>query len=141
MWLGPLLLAALAFWVSLGWWAWGYTVTDDMGGPVQARLEDMQSLHGVRIEGRCYSACTLYLGLPDTCVTLSSRLGFHSPYWRLAGFQMPLPFKEWERVTLLMAAQYPEPMRDWWMRDARHRIDTVVISGARAVEMGAKRCD
>jgi len=34
----------------------------------------------VRFSGRCDSACTLYLGLPRSCISRNASFGFHLPY-------------------------------------------------------------
>lgn len=135
-----LLALSFIFWISSISSISSYTVKEDMGGPIEARLAQIKDMDGVRIEGLCYSACTLYLGLPKTCVTPNAKLGFHSPFWRLADVKMPLPRKEWDRVTKLMASHYPQPMRKWWMEEARYSTEIVPISGKQAVAMGAKAC-
>lgn len=137
MWLGPLLLVSAVFWVCVSWQAFGRTVTLDTGGPVAARLDEMRGMDGVRIEGTCLSACTLYLGLPETCVLPSARLGFHSPSTRSG---ILLPPGEWDRVTRLMAEQYPAPLADWFLREARHHTELVPLSGAQAISLGARPC-
>lgn len=118
-------------------------VTNDMGGSIQERLEQVQRLTAqgtpVRIVGTCVSACTLYLGVPTSCVFPNARLGFHGPSTRLQG--IPLPREEYERVSYQMAAEYPEPLRSWFLSDARRYTSTyILISGSDAIAMGARAC-
>ena len=118
-------------------------VTRDMGGPVDARFQKIRDLGQnqtpVRITGTCVSACTLYLGLPQTCVMPEARLGFHGPSSALPG--IPLPPDEFERVTQQMAAHYPPALRAWYLAEARMITGSyITISGREAIRMGARPC-
>lgn len=137
MWLVPILLVSAVFWFCVGWQVFGRTITYDMGGSIKDRVEEMQRLDGVRIDGDCFSACTMYLGLPQTCVTPLARLGFHSPATRSG---LPLPREDWEVVTHLMAAQYPPALAKWYMDEGRYHRDPVVISGDQAIALGVPKC-
>ena len=137
--LGTVLVGAAIFWGFVGVSCTrAETITHDMGGSVSARLDQMQTLSGVRIEGACYSSCTMLLGLPDTCVTKSARLGFHGPSTRLG---LPLPHSEWDRVSRVMADQYPPKLRLWFLAEGRMNTGPVrVIRGAALIDMGVKEC-
>ena len=114
----------------------------DMGGGIEDRLRQMHLIGAqhVEIRGECVSACTLFLGLPDVCVWPAAQLGFHGPRTALPG--IPLPRREWERVTAEMAAEYPPAIREWFMVEARYHVtDYLVISGAQAIQMGARACE
>lgn len=118
-------------------------IRKDLGGAVSQRIAKVEKLRAagtqVRIIGTCVSACTLYLGLPNTCVLPSARLGFHGPSTRLKG--IPLPRQEFERVSRQMAAYYPGQIKGWFMSEARLRTGGYyTISGAQAIAMGAKAC-
>jgi len=118
-------------------------VRKDMGGSVEDRLDEIARLEQagtpVRIVGTCVSACTLYLGLATACVMPKARLGFHGPSTRLKG--LPLPREEFERLSRLMAAQYPPAIRAWFMAEARMVTgDYITISGAEAIRLGARPC-
>ena len=58
-------------------------IEHDAGGRVGEylrRVHDAKAIHVlVKINGDCFSACTLYLGLPrdQVCITSNARLGFH----------------------------------------------------------------
>ena len=137
--LGIVFIGAAVFWGAVGVsCARSETITHDMGGSVSARLKQMQTLSGVRIEGACYSSCTMLLGLPDTCVTRSARLGFHGPSTRSG---IPLPHSEWERVSRVMAEQYPPMLRLWFLTTGRNVTGQVIIKrGAELFRMGVKEC-
>lgn len=137
MWLGHAFVWAVVFYCALAWAVFAKTVHHDLGGSVQQRVEQMQGMDGVRIAGDCMSACTLYLGLPGTCVTRQARLGFHSPSTTIG---LPLVPEEWERVTRLMAAHYPQGIAEWWLRKARFSGDMLVLSGEQVARMGARLC-
>jgi hypothetical protein len=118
-------------------------IRNDLGGAVSQRIAKVEQLRAagtrVRIIGTCVSACTLYLGLPNTCVVPTARLGFHGPSTRLKG--IPLPRQEFERVSRQMATYYPGQLRGWFMSEARMRTASYyTISGAQAIAMGAKAC-
>lgn len=115
----------------------------DSGGSVEARLTELSKLRtngtNVRIEGFCASACTLYLGLPHTCVAKAATMGFHGPTSQYPG--IPLPYEAFQRVTQTMADHYPTPLRDWFMR--KGRLETKGLqkfSGAELIKMGARGC-
>lgn len=136
------LLATLLF-LAAGDAAQALVIRHDRGGPVSERIEQLRGLaaHGtrVRIVGTCLSACTLYLGLPNACVAPDARLGFHGPATRLQG--IPLPREEFERISHLMAAHYPLPIRRWFLAKARFTTaGYVTISGRQAIAMGARAC-
>ncbi len=119
-------------------------VGDDAGGALVERLRRVRRLRRegvvVEITGRfCLSACTLYLGLPQTCISPRTRFGFHGPATRFAG--VALPPEKFERWSREMAAFYPEPLRGWFMQTARHRIvGFYSLSGDALIAMGVRRC-
>lgn len=124
--------------------AMALVVTHDLGGSVRDRIAQVDMLTArkaeVRILGTCLSACTLLLGVPDACVSPSARLGFHGPSTRTAG--LPLPRADYDRISMQMAALYPQPLRGWFLTEARYITGTYVeITGRDAIAMGARRCD
>lgn len=120
-------------------------IRHDLGGDLDQRVALVERLRAagtpIRIEGTCVSACTLYLGLPNACVTPGAELGFHGPRTRLPG--IPLPHADFERQTRVMAAHYPGAIRDWFMAEARMLTTAryYVLSGEQAIRMGARACD
>ncbi len=115
----------------------------DLGGDVEGRIREVARLRAkgteVRIEGICVSACTLYLGLPNSCVAAGATLGFHGPATNIPG--IPLPREDFERISTTMAAYYPGQIRTWFMSSARLITrNYYTISGTQAVAMGAHGC-
>lgn len=118
-------------------------VRNDLGGSVEKRLTMITALRlegrRVEIRGNCASACTMYLGLPNACVSRASRLGFHGPQSQFYGISLPpQEFEYWSRV---MASNYPDKIARWFMADARETtLGLITISGAQAIKMGAHAC-
>jgi hypothetical protein len=128
-----LILAALVF-------AQGpLVITNDPGGVVGLRAARVATLgdREVRIEGRCESACTMYLAAENVCVTPDARLGFHGPSF----FGIPLPAGDFEYWSRVIASHYPDTLSDWFMRTGRHSQAMQTISGADMVRNGwAREC-
>lgn len=119
-------------------------VADDPGGDVALRLRQLERLRreGRAVEirrGYCNSACTLYLGLARTCVGRAARFGFHGPSSGIPGLGLtPEAFDRWSR---LMARQYPEPIRSWFLREGRLiTVGTYTISGGELIRLGVPEC-
>jgi hypothetical protein len=118
-------------------------VRNDLGGSVEQRLVMIAALRSegrrVEIRGQCASSCTLYLGLPNTCVSRASQLGFHGPQSQYYGISLPRDqFEHWSRI---MASNYPAPIARWFMAEARQTtMGLITISGAEAIKMGAQAC-
>ena len=119
------------------------TVTNDRGGAIDHRLTEIAALRStgepVVISGWCASSCTLYLGLPNTCVKPSAKLGFHGPRLPMG---LPMTASEFDRLSRDMAAHYPPQIAEWFMRKARHKqgSGTMQISGSKAIKMGVRKC-
>lgn len=118
-------------------------VRNDPGGSVEKRLREIAQLRssGTRVEirGQCTSACTMFLGLPNACVSRTSRLGFHGPQSQYYGISLP-PDK-FEYWSLVMADHYPGAIRSWFIKEARLiTMGVTTISGAQAIRMGARAC-
>ena len=84
------------------------TVQHDAGGSVGEylnRIHDAKAVHAlVEIDGDCFSACTLYLGLPrdHVCITHHARLGFHK-----TSELMGVSFDD------VLLNHYPPVIRNW----------------------------
>lgn len=119
-------------------------VRDDRGGPLieRAKIVDTYRLHGTRVQLRgrfCLSACTLYLGLDNTCISSTTVFGFHGPSSPMYG--IALPQRVFDYWSSFMAEHYPEPLKSWFLEAGRHRIVGFhSISGARLIEMGIAEC-
>jgi len=149
--LGAAIVAALGFWAVIGQPAHAriigppqILITHDLGGPVEERMRRIERMRArgeaVAIPyGRCISACTLYLGLPDTCVGPSAEFGFHGPSAGTAG--LGLPPDEFYRISGAMAQFYPAPVREWFLTTARYtKLTYLRVSGAQLIELGVKQC-
>lgn len=68
----------------------GMTITNDMGGSIREyklQYAAIQAGRTVRIDGLCYSACTLALSTDNVfsvCATELAVVGFHKPLWLTA---------------------------------------------------------
>lgn len=119
-----------------------YVVGNDRGGYLHDRLVELGNLQRngtrVQIRGRvCYSTCTMFLGLSGTCVDPNTTFGFHGP----SKSGRRLAPQQFDYFSQVMADYYPTQLRDWFMREGRHRISGVYkIKGAELIRMGVKSC-
>ena len=93
----------------------------------------------VRIVGRyCNSACTMFLAVPNLCVSSRTRFGFHGPSWY--GF-IPAEGYAFEAGSLFMARHYPEPIRSWYIEHARFiQSGYKFLTGAELIRHGIRSC-
>lgn len=119
-------------------------VRNDRGGNVAHRAQEISQLRqrGTRVEIRgeyCMSACTMYLGLRDTCVSPNTVFGFHGPSSPNYGIAlMPAEFEHWSQV---MASHYPAGLRSWFLREGRNTITGFhKMRGRDLIRMGIARC-
>lgn len=117
-------------------------VQNDVGGALRARISAVETLRQtaqpVWIVGDvCYSTCTLYIGLAETCVTAETEFGFHGP----SAHGKPLDAATFERASRLIAAYYPEPIRNWYLTTARHEISGLFkVKGKVLINLGIAAC-
>lgn len=116
-------------------------VQRDRGGLISRRSAEIRRLRAdgrrVELRGECYSSCTMYLGLPNVCVHPQARLGFHAP----RGVNAPLPADAFDHWSQLMARHYREPLRNWYLQEARHiRGQTLVLTGSQLIDLGYPSC-
>ncbi|WP_371158449.1 hypothetical protein [Jannaschia sp. 2305UL9-9] len=117
-------------------------IGDDPGGPVLERARQVRALRqsgqDVRIVGAiCNSACTMLLGLPQTCVSPRTIFGFHGPS---RGGQR-LDRAQFDRASHFIAQHYPPSLGRWYMNTARHRTQGVhKVAGSDLIAMGVRRC-
>ena len=119
-----------------------YVVQNDRGGMIGERRMKVDSLRstGQRVElrGTCLSACTMYLSLPNTCVYSNASLGFHGPTTRDGQRLSNSDFDYWSSV---MASNYREPLRQWFMTKARYLTSGYYkLTGAELIRMGYQQC-
>lgn len=119
-----------------------YVVGNDRGGYLHDRLVELENLQRnrtpVEIRGRvCYSTCTMFLGLADTCVDPNTTFGFHGP----SKSGRKLDAQQFDYFSQVMANYYPAQLRDWFMREGRYRILRVYkMKGAELIRMGVQAC-
>lgn len=117
-------------------------IQNDRGGYIGARAIEIAEINrrSARIELRgriCYSSCTMYLGAENLCVSPETTFGFHGPSQQGA----PLAPRQFEHWSDVMARHYKAPLRDWFMREARHRITGYYrVTGATLIAMGYPAC-
>jgi len=79
----------------------------------------------------------MFLGLPQTCISAKTVFGFHGP--SRSGTR--LPPEEFDRYSRVISQDYPTPLRNWFMKKGRKRIDGVHrIKGTEIIRMGVKEC-
>lgn len=119
-----------------------HVVRNDRGGLLRQRLFEIgrlrQSGTPVEIRGNiCYSTCTLYLGLPNTCISPGTTFGFHGP----SSYGAALDPKTFNRASEIIASYYPPALKRWYLETGRYKIRTITrIKGARIIEMGIRAC-
>lgn len=119
-----------------------YVVGNDRGGYLHDRLIELSNLERnkvqVEIRGRvCYSTCTMFLGLPGTCVNPDTVFGFHGP----SSSGRRLAKQEFDYFSRVMAEYYPLPLKNWFMAEGRNRISGVYkVKGSQIIAMGIPAC-
>ena len=103
-------------------------IEDDLGGPLGNYIlrysNAGRSGEQVVIDGRCYSACTIVIGLvppKNICVTERAVLGFHAALARDNWGNLVVD----ANATQLIYNMYPKPIREWLKFNgglARHMI-------------------
>lgn len=117
-------------------------IGNDRGGSLRVRLLEIRELRRtgtpVRITGKiCYSTCTMFLGLPQTCVSPNTVFGFHGP----SSYGRTLPPDVFDQASRLIVENYPEPLQQWYWDTARHDIWGLSrLSGAEMIRIGVAAC-
>jgi hypothetical protein len=117
-------------------------IGNDQGGLVSSRAEEISRIiaQGTQVEIRgqvCYSSCTMYLGLPNTCVLPQTSFGFHGP----SHYGRQLSARDFEYWSQIIAAHYPAPLRSWYLAEGRTRVtDYFRISGTELIRLGVRQC-
>ena len=117
-------------------------IGNDRGGLIGARAAEIRQIRAlgqsVEIRGNiCYSTCTMYLAAENVCVDPRTTFGFHGP----SRYGQPLPPAQFDRWSEVMARHYREPLRSWFMRDARYaQSDIRRLSGAQLIALGYPGC-
>jgi hypothetical protein len=117
-------------------------VNNDRGGLLRERLREISQLRQqsrpVEIRGAvCFSTCTMFLGLPNTCISPDTTFGFHGP----SSYGRTLDPDTFSRASLIIASHYPAPLKDWYMNRARYKIHSVYrVKGENIIRMGVRAC-
>jgi hypothetical protein len=116
-------------------------VRSDRGGLIGQRNREINLLRatGQRVElrGTCLSACTMYLSLPNVCVSPSATFGFHGP----TRDGKKLPKQEFDHWSEMMARNYREPLRSWFMSKGRYRTSGYFeLGGTELIRIGYPSC-
>lgn len=119
-----------------------FVVRNDRGGLLRNRLLEIGQLRRqsrpVEIRGAiCFSTCTMFLGLPNTCISPNTTFGFHGP----SSYGRALDPALFNRASEVIASYYPEPLQRWYMDEGRHKIRSISrIKGANIIKMGIPAC-
>ncbi|MEL6957814.1 MAG: hypothetical protein AAGL89_02540 [Pseudomonadota bacterium] len=117
-------------------------INNDRGGLLRVRIAEIAALRDedrpVEIRGRvCYSTCTLFLGLPNTCVLPTTTFGFHGP----SNYGFPLDADTFNTASRIIATHYPPALRQWYLETGRYRINGLYrISGENIISLGVRAC-
>lgn len=117
-------------------------IRNDLGGDVGARANRIAAMRAagqhVEIRGAvCYSACTMYLSLPESCVSPQTEFGFHGPSF----YGLPLSPEQFEFWSQVIARHYPDTLRAWYLRVGRHSATMIRIRGSELIRLGVPDCD
>lgn len=117
-------------------------IKNDRGGLLRTRMKQLAVLRResrpVEIRGRvCFSTCTMFLGLPETCVSPNTTFGFHGP----SSYGRRLDHATFERASEIIASHYPPVLKNWYMKKGRHRIWALYrVSGSNLIALGVPSC-
>ncbi len=108
-------------------------LADDIGGKMEDYTSKFQQLRrsgeAVVIDGKCFSACTMVLGiLPSNriCATQNAVLGFHAAWmYDTAGKRVPSPVG-----TRDLMKTYPSSVRAWISRNGGLRPQMTYLQGS-----------
>jgi len=118
------------------------TIGSDPGGVITDRIDDiialLESGSGVRIAGAyCYSSCTMYLKIPNSCISHGTVFGFHAP----GNPHRPMSEHEFTQFSKLIGSYYNDDLRDWYMRVGRHKTSGLItMTGTEVAEFGYQIC-
>lgn len=119
-------------------------IQNDPGGVVLEYIERERFLefHGTKIiiDGRCASACTIYLKSPHACVTARASLHFHEASF-VFGSNAKRQFG-WrdDRGTAVIMSLYPPNIADWIMAHGGLGRDMITLKGREMLSL-VKACD
>lgn len=113
-------------------------ITQDPGGLISNHIRTFEEVrnggHDVVIDGPCFSACTLVLGMipqERLCVTRRARLGFHAA-WAYAPDGSKVMS---ESGTAQLWRIYPHSVRQWITRNGGLSSRMIVLRGRQLTSM------
>ncbi len=116
---------------------------DDIGGKMEDYLARFQRARAtgetIVIDGPCYSACTMVLGLVPRnrlCVTANAVLGFHAA-WSSDSAGNRLPDRAGTRQLM---KTYPRSIRTWIAQNGGLRSDRMLVLRDEALRAVVKPC-
>ena len=93
----------------------------------------------VQITGLAVSACTMYLGAKDVCVTPNARFEFHPPAIHGARSEAERQaVYRWAVDTL--KSHYPPAVANWYESEVISKGGFYVIKGSEMIRLGVKAC-
>lgn len=118
-------------------------VREHHGGYLMGTIADVEDINTlglpVRITGRyCYSACTLFLGAKDVCVSSRTVFGFHQPYRPLG---REISAAELQAAIGKSAALYRPGLREWWEEEGSRSRELVKMTGQELARFGYRLCE
>lgn len=119
-------------------------VNRDDGGFMMRRVAQVRDLEQsgrpVVIRGKCASACTMFLALPQTCVEPGARLGFHGPSHVDPRRQLRPEIRQ--TSVNLISKYYPPEISEWFQREGHTRVGQQFYwkTGREVIAMGARPC-
>jgi len=118
-------------------------IRDHPGGYLIGTIADVEDINAlglpVRIVGRsCLSACTLFLGARDVCVSPRTSFGFHQP--GAAKGRGPIDQGTLDAAIRRAADMYRPGLRDWWLERGSRSKRLVHLSGRELARFGYRLC-
>lgn len=118
-------------------------VREHQGGRVYGVSADVEDINAlglpVRIVGHhCNSACTLFLGAKDVCVSPSTLFGFHQP--RAEAGKPPLAQDKITAASRHMSKHYKPGLKTWWVSTGSQSKQLVYVTGKELIRIGYKAC-
>lgn len=117
-------------------------IGNDRGGDLRDRIRQISEIResgqAVQVVGDvCYSTCTMFLGLPQTCVASDTIFGFHGP----SSYGRPLPQDVFEQASQIIVDHYPAGLKTWFMEEARFELRRLYrIPGSEMIRIGVAAC-
>lgn len=109
-------------------------ITNDLGGSLNRYYREYKKFISsgeiVEIKGRCASACTIFIALPNACIHTDAKLGFHSA--TAFGLFQSKEGNEW------VAKFYPPELRNRFLTKYSNSLGFTWLSGSDVLAMKPK---